>query len=114
MKNILKTAVLSLALSAACAAPALAASVQPITCNITASQTTINRGQSITLNWSSTNGTKQTLSLGSLGGNVPVAASGSMTVTPRGSMPFFLNVTEVIPHVGGTFLQCGVQITVNQ
>jgi peptidoglycan-associated lipoprotein len=88
-----------LALSAACKKPAPVAPTPPPptpaappakpTVNLQASPTTIQRGQSATLTWSSTNAT--TLSLSPGVGNV--SAEGSQSVTPQDSTTYTLTAT---------------------
>jgi len=89
-----------LALGAACKKPAPVAPPPPPppppaapparpTANLTASSTVIQRGDTVTLNWSSTNATSLTLSPGI--GNV--AAEGSQRVTPPDSVTYTLTAT---------------------
>ena len=59
------------------------------TANLQASSTVIQRGDAVTLNWSSTNATSLTLSPGI--GNV--AAEGSQRVTPQDSVTYTLTAT---------------------
>src|SRR5216683_4851158 len=88
-----------LALSAACKKPApqappptpptpVASPARP-TVNLQASPTTIQRGESVTLTWSSTNAT--TLSLSPEIGNV--SAEGTQRVTPQDSITYTLTAT---------------------
>lgn len=94
---------------------ALAAVVAPAGCYIAADSSTIHRGDSVTLTWSTTNATKSTLHLGgSNGGNIAVASSGSVTVTPRGTQNFYIDALNLVPHVGASFKQCGVLVKVIQ
>jgi peptidoglycan-associated lipoprotein len=88
-----------LALSAACKKPAPQAPPPPPpppaappaspTVNLQASPTSIQRGQSVTLSWSSTNATGLTLSPGI--GNV--SAEGSQRVTPQESTTYTITAT---------------------
>ena len=88
-----------LALSAACKKPAPQAPPPPPpppaapparpTVNLQASSTVVQRGESVTLTWSSTNATSLTLSPGV--GNV--AAEGSQRVTPQDSVTYTLTAT---------------------
>ena len=88
-----------LALSAACKKPAPQAPAPPPptpaapparpTVNLQASPTTIQRGQSVTLTWSSTNAT--TLSMSPDIGNV--SAEGTQQVTPQDSTTYTLTAT---------------------
>ncbi|HEV7968470.1 MAG TPA: peptidoglycan-associated lipoprotein Pal [Candidatus Acidoferrales bacterium] len=88
-----------LALSAACKKPAPQAPPPPPpppaappaspTVNLQASSTMIQRGESVTLTWSSTNATSLSLSPGI--GNVP--AEGSQRVTPQASITYTLTAT---------------------
>jgi peptidoglycan-associated lipoprotein len=96
---LLGTLVAILALSAACKKPAPVAPPPPApapappppqpTVNLQASPGTIQRGQSSTLSWSSTNATSLTVSPGV--GNV--AAQGSQTVSPTDSTTYTITAT---------------------
>ena len=98
--RILFTALLAiLALSAACKKPAPQAPPPPPpppaappaspTVNLQASPTTIQRGESVTLTWSSTNATTVSLSPGI--GNV--SAEGTQRVTPQDSITYTITAT---------------------
>src|SRR6202163_4718819 len=98
--RILFTTLLAiLALSAACKKPAPQAPPPPPpppaappaspTVNLQASPTTIQRGESVTLTWSSTNATTLSLSPGI--GNV--SAEGTQRVTPQDSITYTLTAT---------------------
>jgi peptidoglycan-associated lipoprotein len=103
-----------LALSAACKKPAPQAPPPPPpppaappakpTVNLQASPNTVQRGQSVTLTWSSTNATTLSLSPGI--GNV--SAEGSQQVTPQDSTTYTLTATGP----GGSS-DASVHITVN-
>lgn len=90
---------------------AAAATVPPAGCTLTASQTTITRGQNLTLSWTTTNATKVRLTID--GGSIDVGTAGTRVVAPRGSRPYYLSVTNKVPGVGASFTQCVVWITVN-
>ncbi len=108
------TLVVILALSAACKKPAPQAPPPPPppaaappaspTANLQASSNIIQRGESVTLTWSSTNATSASLSPAI--GNVP--AEGSQRVTPQDSTTYTLTVTGP----GGT-ADANVHITVS-
>ena len=83
----------------------------PLSCTLTADKTTITRGQAVTLTWTSSNATTRSLTLDR--GSILVPAAGSIVVHPAGTRPYLLSLTEIIPHVGGTFKQCSVMVTVN-
>jgi peptidoglycan-associated lipoprotein len=98
--RILFTTLLAiLALSAACKKPAPQAPPPPPpppaappaspTVNLQASPTTIQRGESVTLTWSSTNATNVSLSPGI--GNV--SAEGTQRVTPQDSITYTITAT---------------------
>jgi peptidoglycan-associated lipoprotein len=99
VRILLGTLLAILALSAACKKPAPQAPPPPPpppaappaspTVNLQASSTTIQRGASVTLTWSSTNAT--TLSLSPDIGNV--TAEGTQRVTPQDSITYTLTAT---------------------
>src|SRR5580692_8288699 len=109
------TLLVILALSAACKKPAPQAPPPPPptpvapparpTVNLQASPTTIQRGESVTLTWSSTNATA--LSLSPEIGNV--SAEGTQRVTPQDSITYTLTATGP----GGS-ADANVHITVSQ
>ena len=79
--------------------------VQAPTCAMNAAPTTINRGQSATLSWTSTNATSATINQG-IGG---VAVNGSRTVSPSTTTTY----TGTFTGAGGT-VTCARTITVVQ
>ena len=98
-KALFSTLLVAVALVAACKKPAPQAPPPPPppavtpparpTVNLRASSTTIQRGDSVTLNWSSTNATALSLSPGV--GNV--SAEGSTRVTPPDSITYTITAT---------------------
>lgn len=84
---------------------ALAASL-PVNCTISASPSTIVRGQSTTITWTTTGG-GSTTTLHFNGADYTVPANGSMAFTPAGSMPAIIDVFN-----GTKFKQCYVFVHV--
>lgn len=75
----------------------------PPTCTLTAIPATVSSGQAVTLDWTSTNATKVSLSPG-LG---PEQAEGSTSVTPTSSTTYAINLTG--PGGEG---ECSARVTV--
>jgi hypothetical protein len=82
-----------------------------LACMLSANKTTITRGESVTLTWTSANATKRKLTTDH--GSIDVAANGTLVVSPKGSRPYILSVTKKFQG-GADFKQCTVWITVNE
>jgi peptidoglycan-associated lipoprotein len=98
-RALFSTLLLVVALAAACKKPVVATPPPPPppppeaparpTVNLQASSTSIQRGEAVTLNWSSTNANSLTLSPG-IGA---VSAQGNQRVTPQDSITYAINAT---------------------
>jgi len=88
--------------------PAVAFAAMP-TCTLTATPSVINRGQTSTITWTTTNATK--VEFTGVRGKV-ATSSGSAVVKPKGDNWFHLNVWGKNPWT--VFTQCSVLVKVNQ